>query len=195
MTCAARYGGVSRLSTGIGVVRVKKAVARASAVAALAVSAVLPAAVLAAPPLVVTPEVVADEQRLQDRVERLRQRIAEMLQRRRQRFDAVAARLRTRQGRLAQIADRLEGLGGSVAQARSHLEDAGTALNEAVQLEAEAVTRFKAVPEAPDRRARFVEARGYAVRARTRLHDSRALTRQAAVELLRVAAKVKEGRQ
>ena len=125
------------------------------------------------------------------RLQSMRDRIAKVLERRRVRFDNVAARIGLHVSRLQEIADKVESKGGDTTKARAMLDQAKANLDQAKATEAEAVAAFKAVPSSPDRWAAFLKARRIATEAVQKLREARSWTLRAARELRRLAGQLR----
>jgi hypothetical protein len=126
-----------------------------------------------------------------DRAAVLRARITLVLERRKLRFDRASFRIGNQITRLGNLASRVESSGGDVSGVRDQLTQATAALDAAKGAEAQAVTAFKAVPDASDKRAAFAEARRIGVQAATKLAEARRLTRAAAASLRTVVSGLK----
>jgi len=115
--------------------------------------------------------------------EQLLNRIENVLRARKARFDAAQANVNKRIARVTVLADKVEALGGDVTEARATLAAARDHLAKADELEAVAVAKFNAIPDAADKHAAFVEARAAARLAVAELKAARVELRTAAQSL------------
>jgi hypothetical protein len=113
----------------------------------------------------------------------LRDRIAKALGNRARAFDAAASRIGTRIDDVAVLADKIGLAGGDVSGVKATLDQARGALQSTKDAEAGAVSMFKAVPAAADRKAAFAAARAKAREARADLSDARTFLRSAILKL------------
>jgi len=112
--------------------------------------------------------------------EQLLNRIANVLKARKARFDAAQANINARIARVTVLADKVERLGGDVTGARASLDAARAHLAKADELEAVALAKFNAIPDATEKHAAFVEARAAARLAVAELKAARVDVRSAA---------------
>lgn len=115
--------------------------------------------------------------------EQLLNRIENVLKARKARFDAALANINARIARVTVLADKVERLGGDVTVARAALDSARGHLALAGELEAAAVAKFNAIPDAADKRAAFRDARAAARLAVAELKAARIDVRTAAQSL------------
>ncbi len=115
--------------------------------------------------------------------EQMMNRIENVLRARKARFDAAQANVNKRIARVTVLADKVEALGGDVTTARAALDSARNHLAKANELEAIAIAKFKAIPDAADKHAAFVEARSAARLAVAELKAARVELRTAAQSL------------
>ena len=106
--------------------------------------------------------------------ENLKRRIDNVLRARAKRFDTAADVIAKRIARVSLLADKVEAAGGDVSKVRTALAEASAALAEAKTLEAAAVAKFQAVPEATDRKAAFRDAKAAGKVATKQLKVARA---------------------
>ena len=114
----------------------------------------------------------------------LKRRIALVLEGRRIRFDFAAQRLGRTIARLERMAGKVQTAGGDVSAVRAKLEAAKSSLASAKASEAQAITLFRAVPDATDKRAAMQAARAQGKVAGGQLKDARTAARDAG-QLLR----------
>ncbi len=92
------------------------------------------------------------------RLKLLKDRIEMVLRIRKARFDFAADRINSNINRVASLAGRVQSKGGDVSGVMSKLEAARSALAAAKSEEAQAVTLFRAIPNATDKRAAWQAA-------------------------------------
>lgn len=123
--------------------------------------------------------------------ELLRQRIVQVLQARKTRFDAVSGRIATRSQKLSALADSVEKAGGDVSGVRTSIGKVSDLLAQASQQEALAVAEFQEVPDAAHPRVAFAAARVQARAAVVTLNAARITLRNAVLNLRAVATGLK----
>jgi hypothetical protein len=134
----------------------------------------------------------AGQQTLDQRRARLRERIENLLERRKVRFDLVERRLTERIARLRGLADKVKTAGGDVSGVTALLDQAAAHLEKAAADEAKAIEMFKAIPDATDRRAAFAAARAQAKIAGQDIRDTREDMRAAIAQLKTVVKGLKD---
>lgn len=117
------------------------------------------------------------------RLAQLTKRIANKLNARKHRFDAVGANLNKRINRIASLATTVAAAGGDVSAVNSKLDGAREHLANALALEQETIAKFQAIPSAADRRAAFFDARSKGREAVAELKLARFAIRDAAATL------------
>ncbi len=133
--------------------------------------------------------------RFQNRMELLNQRVTMVLGNRTRAFNSIAARLIARIDRVAALADKAEAANGDVSAVRASLDKARALVADAKLAQAEAVTLFKAVPGATDKKAAFTAARAQAKVAMKKLQEARVTLRKAILDLRAVLNGLKAAQQ
>ena len=162
-----------------------------SLVAALAVPASALAASLNGPAAKGSVATTAQAATRAARRVRLRQRIVQVLQARKIRFDAVSGRVAARSQKLSTLADSVEKAGGDVSGVRTSIGRVSDLLARASQQEALAVAEFQEVPDAAHPRVAFAAARVQAGAAVVTLNAARVTLRNAVLNLRAVATGLK----
>lgn len=133
------------------------------------------------------------KRRREQRAERVLARVERALRTRKARFDGAVERLERKTGRIGELATVVRGKGGDIGAVEALLTESEDLLTRARATEARAVEQFLAVPSADQPHVAFRTARDTAKEAVKQLKGARQKAREAAVELRRVAAKLKGG--
>ena len=127
----------------------------------------------------------------EQKLENLKQRIANVLAARKARFDAAVKNLNSRIDRVSAIADKVETAGGDVSSARASLDAAKAHIAKAESLEAETIAAFEAIPSASNRGVAFKAARAKGKLTNAELKAGRVDIRTAARTLRTIVSQLK----